>query len=53
VALPDVRFPSLAHRFVDLDPRWVLPSGIGSFDPNDITLVARDTPRRLDEEPGK
>ena len=32
VALPDARMPSNEPRFMELQPRWVLRGGIGTFD---------------------
>ena len=33
VALPDARMPANAPRFAELQPRWLLEHGIGTFDP--------------------
>jgi len=41
VALPDARFPANADRLAALAPRWLLPGGIGTFEPGDIALELR------------
>lgn len=39
VGLPDQRMPTNAARFVQLAPRWLLPEGIGTFDPAVLNRV--------------
>lgn len=44
VALPDARMSGNSERFVELEPRWLLEQGIGSFDP--AWIVKKDVTRR-------
>ena len=48
VALPDERMPSNAPRFAELAPTWLLPRGIGTFNPEELVPAPRGQPAARD-----